>query len=129
MNMRNVCTLLGVAILAVVLCPSLAAAAHSSLHPTDNGYGAPNRPSSNFDSGARVVTVSDDQFNDADWFATVYAVSGGATQTVAQHATGGNPGAFRYMTHTMPAPGGVYIFHRYVADAYDPSAQGAITSS
>ncbi len=83
-----------------------------------------------------AAIISDSAFADADWSATVLLTTNGATDTAAQVTTGGNPGAFRFMTHTMPPAVGsgplqktqIWVFHEYLPTSYDPAAQGAIAS-
>jgi len=81
---------------------------------------------------AQAVLFSDGNFLDADWSATVFYTSNGATETASQDLAGGNGGSWRHMTHTMPpAPGGgtsVLVFHQYAGGLYDPGLSGAITS-
>ena len=75
--------------------------------------------------------VQDDIFNSADWSIYEVVSVGGTSHSVEQATSGGNPGAFRSMTHTLPpATQGILseidVTHLYVAGSYDPSQQGAI---
>lgn len=79
------------------------------------------------------LVFEDVDFADANWRSTpLVATSPGAppTATAARSPSGGNPGsgAYRRMTHTMPAgPADLQVLHLYQGTFYDPSAQGAIT--
>ncbi len=77
---------------------------------------------------AQTVTINDTEFAAADWAATVTSSSGGATQSVSQPATGGNPGAYRHMTHVLPGNSNIVVVHQYLGASYNPSLQGAIDS-
>lgn len=77
-----------------------------------------------------AVVISDGTFNPVDWEVSVEATNE-ATHTVQQEMTGGNPGAFRKMTHILPHPGSgpdttIEVTHIYLGETYDPSTQGAI---
>lgn len=72
--------------------------------------------------------IADATFNTADWSKTVRSTTGGATDTVQQLLAGGNPDAFRQMTHTLPSPSSISVVHLFLASAYDPSISGPITS-
>ncbi len=75
-----------------------------------------------------TVIISDSTFNDSDWTATVAASTGGSSQTALQNASGGNPGAYRFMTHTLPGHSSIAVVHFFQPETYTPSTQGAITS-
>src|SRR5438128_9661314 len=84
-------------------------------------------------SGAQAAVIfSDGTFNDADWAATVYIPTNGASQSAAQQTSGGNPGSYRRMVHNEPpAPSGptdIEVFHRYLVASYQPAVSGAIQS-
>ena len=78
-----------------------------------------------------VVIISDGTFNDEDW--TIFQVEsvGGTSHTVQQAPTGGNPDAFRSMTHNLPPQppdtlAEIMVTHLYLGNSYDPGLQGAI---
>lgn len=73
-----------------------------------------------------AMVFSDQAFGEADWEAIDLNVDVGNTFSANQQAGGGNPGAFRRMTHTIPVSGSVVIFHKYLGGTYDPSVDGAI---
>jgi MYXO-CTERM domain-containing protein len=78
-------------------------------------------------ASASVVTFSDTNFNNSDWTASVFytAGAGGSTVDNAQSATGGNPGAYRYIKLTNNASTGVkaayYVFNKNNAGTLTPS--------
>ncbi len=75
------------------------------------------------------VVQQDTEFAPADWVvaATSVPAASGATHDEAQVATGGNPGAYRTMTHRVPAgPGSLSVLHASTTASYDPASQGAI---
>lgn len=72
--------------------------------------------------------IADDTFSSSNWTLTVFGASGGATQSSAQLQSGGNPGEYRQMVHTMPNASSISVLHLYNAVDYDPSTQGAIAS-
>jgi hypothetical protein len=76
------------------------------------------------------VAFQDDTFNDADWTATVFFTSGnGGTGSAAQSIDGGNPGAYRGVTHQMGSrPAQLAMAHECAGATYDPQTQGAISS-
>ena len=49
-----------------------------------------------------ATTLSDTAFDTADWSTTVIKANNNSSEGVLQETTGGNPGAFRKMDHTMP---------------------------
>lgn len=71
------------------------------------------------------TVISDSTYNPADWSVQVVTAFG-ASETHEQWLAGGNPGAFRYMEHILPAPPGpndltvVSVTHIYDGDAYLP---------
>ena len=80
---------------------------------------------------APVVIISDGTFNAGDWSIFKVESVAGTSHTVQQELTGGNPDAFRSMTHTLPpvAPGDlaeIKVTHLYLGASYDPGVQGAI---
>lgn len=75
------------------------------------------------------VVHQDTEFAPADWVvsATSVPAASGATHDESQVATGGNPGAYRTMTHRVPAgPGSLSVLHASTMASYDPASQGAI---
>ncbi len=78
------------------------------------------------------VIISDTEFAPSNWTATVTLSTNGATQSATQVATGGNPDAYRRMTHNLPAavPGitDISVAHQFLGASYDPSIQGQIDS-
>jgi hypothetical protein len=77
-----------------------------------------------------TITFSDATFNNADWSASaIYddTVSGPATFSVSQVATGGNPGSYRRETHRLDQ-GTLHVGNLANAFVYDPSVDGAISS-
>ncbi len=77
---------------------------------------------------AQTVTINDTEFAAADWTATVTSSNGGATQAVSRPVTGGNPAAYRRMTHVLPINSNIVVVHQYLGASYNPSLQGAIDS-
>jgi hypothetical protein len=73
---------------------------------------------------------SDDTFSDSNWLATA-VLKGPSGATFTQSAThadaGGNPGAFRTMTHTWGDNTDVVVYHQYLGGTYNPSVEGAIS--
>ncbi|MCL4707421.1 T9SS type A sorting domain-containing protein [bacterium] len=69
--------------------------------------------------------ISDSTYQSANWSETVVTTFG-ASETHTQRTTGGNPGAFRFMQHILPAPPGpsdltrLEVTHIYDGDAYLP---------
>jgi hypothetical protein len=62
---------------------------------------------------------------------SVATATGGASQTVQRQLTGGNPGAFRAITHTLPPVTGsatavIVVHHVFLGNYYIPSFDGAI---
>lgn len=74
------------------------------------------------------VIISDGTFNDSDWTDTAIRLSSTGTymESAGQSATGGNPSAFRSMTHTWGNDTQVIVFHTFLGATYDPASQGAI---
>jgi len=92
-------------------------------------------------AGAMPVVFEDDTFVDADWTVVTssFEVNGktvlpGGTATGVQVPAGGNPGAFREVTHVVPAApspttfGATWSAHFRVGFVYDPSVQGPIAN-
>jgi hypothetical protein len=72
------------------------------------------------------VIIADTEFLDSDWTVTG-AFNNGARETHERRTTGGNPGAYRHMEHTVPGTASLSVTHEYVAASYDPSTAGAIS--
>lgn len=82
-----------------------------------------------------VVTVySDSTFASADWETLDMAnLCEGGSVTAWQVVEGGNPGAFRYVSHSISAPisscpSVAWRFHRCTGATFDAGRQGAILS-
>lgn len=71
------------------------------------------------------VVFLDTEFVETDWSAQSFFNNGGAV-TQQRSVIGGNPDAYRSMTHDLPPLSSLSVFHRYEAGSYDPSTQGAI---
>ncbi len=81
-------------------------------------------------ASAATITFFDGDFAGADWSATkIVDTTAGATASfvAVQGSTGGNPGAYRQVTHAFDA-GNIYVGHLASGATYDPSASGAIVS-
>lgn len=71
------------------------------------------------------TVISDSTYPPANWSETVVTTFG-ASETHTQRTTDGNPGAFRFMEHILPAPPGpsdltrLEVTHIYDGDAYLP---------
>ncbi len=75
------------------------------------------------------VVHQDSEFVLGDWTVTAIATpaASSATHDEQQVATGGNSGAYRTMTHRMPAGvGSLSILNASATSSYDPATQGAI---
>jgi hypothetical protein len=75
------------------------------------------------------VVFEDQTFLATDWLASpVPADTGAIPVTVDESlANGGNPGAYRKMTYTVPAgTGSARVFYSSFASTWDPATQGAI---
>jgi hypothetical protein len=80
---------------------------------------------------AQAATFFDGTFNDADWTRIVNITEGPFSsfeETASQSLSGGNPGAFRSMTHTWGNNTAARIYHFNVNAIYDPAVEGAIAS-
>lgn len=80
-----------------------------------------------------AITISDGDFNAQDWSTITVDATFGATATATQITTGGNPGSYRAITHTLPTPPDLQltqltVAHLYTATLYNPATQGAITT-
>lgn len=74
------------------------------------------------------IVLFDDTFDQSEWDEQIFVVSGGAAFTTNQVLVGGNSGAFRRMTHSLPGPSSIGVFHRYLPATYNPSVSGEIQS-
>ncbi len=77
---------------------------------------------------AQPVIIADSEFASADWTPIVTKTTGGASQSVSQSGSGGNPGAYRAMIHSLPPNSNIVVVHEFLGTSYDPSAQGAIAT-
>ncbi len=77
---------------------------------------------------AQPVTIADSEFASADWASIVTKTTGGASQSVSQSASGGNPGTYREMIHSLPSNSSIVVVHEFLGASYDPSVQGAIST-
>ena len=75
-----------------------------------------------------LATYFDGTFNDSDWtrYAEVTRGTPVYQETAEQSLTGGNPDAYRYMTHTWGNGTRVVVRHFNINAMYDPSVSGAI---
>lgn len=73
-----------------------------------------------------AVDFADTTFNNSDWSSTVLDATAGTTTSAVQQGAGGNPGAFRRMTHNLPGVSAAYVFHEYLPASYNLAA-GPIT--
>ena len=76
---------------------------------------------------AGALTIADGNFDPANWTTTTIATTGGASHSVSQPATGGNPGVYRLMVHSLPGLSSIVVAHQFTGASYDPSVQGAIS--
>lgn len=80
-------------------------------------------------SSMPAVVFADGEFDPADWSVSAMAdpAQNGPTHNEDRSATGGLPGAFRHMLHTMAVgPSGLRVFNAKASAIYDPQALGAI---
>lgn len=80
-------------------------------------------------SSMPAVVFADGEFDPADWRVSAIAdpAQNGPTHSEDRSATGGLPGAFRHMLHTMTAgPSSLRVFNAKASAIYDPQALGAI---
>lgn len=80
-------------------------------------------------SSQPALVFEDGDFAPADWSASAIAdpSQDGPSHSENLSDTGGLPGAFRHMVHTMTAgPSSLRVFNLRVSAAYDPQALGAI---
>lgn len=76
------------------------------------------------------VIISDDSFPLFPYWTITEEVIGGGSSTANRQATGGNPGAFRFMSHRLPPVSGsdanfIIVNHVY-HERYDPRFEGEI---
>jgi hypothetical protein len=77
------------------------------------------------------VTYSDGTFNNADWTATAIYNTGSPayTFTDSQQISGGNPGDFREVVHTLSgSAGSLIVAHMNTGDIYNPAVSGPIST-
>ena len=80
-------------------------------------------------SSMPAVAFADGEFDPADWSSSAIAdpPENGPMHSEERSATGGVPGAFRHMVHTMTAgPSSLRVFNTKASAVYDPQALGAI---
>ncbi len=77
---------------------------------------------------AQPVTIVDSEFASADWTPIVTKTTGGASQSASQSVSGGNPGAYRAMIHSLPPNSNIVVVHEFLGASYDPVVQGAIST-
>lgn len=80
-------------------------------------------------SSMPAVVFEDGEFVESEWIVASASTppQNGPSFTVARIPTGGNPGAFRKVTYSVPsAPGTVRVFHGRLPATYFPTSQGAI---
>lgn len=80
-------------------------------------------------SSMPAVVFQDGEFLATDWLLSAIAspAQNGPAHSEALTATGGNPGAYRGMTHEMSTgPSSLRVVHHYQGASYDPVSQGAI---
>src|ERR1700740_1096256 len=75
-------------------------------------------------------SFSDGTFNDTDWNAVAIwnSTEPAATFSAQQMTSGGNPGAYRDVKHTLPSAGNLFVAHSRNGAIYNPGTQGAISS-
>lgn len=77
------------------------------------------------------IVFQDGEFAGANWQVTAISIppNNGATHTEDQAADGGNPAAFRRMTHTFPAnQQSLGVMNLSASALYEPAVSGAILS-
>jgi len=57
------------------------------------------------------MVFEDSEFLDSAWSVFVYNTTNDSTQSASQQSVGGNGGAFRQMTHVLPSPSSIGVFH------------------
>jgi len=75
------------------------------------------------------VAIEDGEFALVDWAVSTVAAPtpNGPMHSEEQALTGGHPGAFRNMVHTLPpGPSSLQVMHTAQTKTYDPATQGAI---
>ncbi len=80
-------------------------------------------------SSMPAIIFTDSEFDPSDWRVSAIAdpTQNGPTHNEDRSATGGLPGAFRHMVHTMTAgPSSLRVFNAKASAIYDPQALGAI---
>ncbi|HLF62661.1 MAG TPA: hypothetical protein VI603_02870, partial [Saprospiraceae bacterium] len=78
------------------------------------------------------TVIADSTYNTEDWSVQVVTTFG-ASESHEQRLTGGNPDAYRYMEHILPAPPGpedltrVEVTHIFTGEAFLPIADSIYT--
>jgi hypothetical protein len=79
-----------------------------------------------------TTTLQEDFAVGNQWSANVFQIDGTASHTEGQQASGGNPGGYRRMSHTVGPPAGtsgasyIWVEHLYSGGSYDPSTSGEV---
>ena len=78
------------------------------------------------EAAAQVTTFSDGTFNDADWSMTVFASNGTTVASFAQVVSGGEPGEYQQISHTLEGTPSTDIrtIHINTLATYGPSDPG-----
>ncbi len=81
------------------------------------------------------IIVSDETFNNSDWESFIFhdtTPQQNASYTAYQKLTGGNPNAYRYVSHTWTGDGigskQIAVAHIMTSNIYDPNDHGPISS-
>jgi hypothetical protein len=80
-------------------------------------------------SSQAAVLIEDGDFQVTGWSVSAIAdpAQNGPTHSEDRSASGGLPGAFRHMVHTLTAgPSSLRVFNTQASLSYDPQAQGAV---
>ncbi|HEY7026170.1 MAG TPA: hypothetical protein VH438_01055 [Gemmatimonadales bacterium] len=70
--------------------------------------------------------IIQDDFEGADQFTTTETATNGASHTESLSGTGGNPGGYRHMGHSMTPSSDLYVYHSFTGGGYEPAVDGAI---
>jgi hypothetical protein len=82
-------------------------------------------------ASAATVNYFDDTFVNTDWTIIDYEIGGGGVSSATQVLSGGNPGAYREVTTTIPSGSNerrVFSFNFLSGATYNPQSQAAISS-
>jgi hypothetical protein len=76
---------------------------------------------------ANVVTLTDSTFTDSNWSATAcWDTAGSQSFQAYQNPTGGNPGAYRFISETTNG-GAENVAQLYTGATYNPQTQGLVS--